>query len=147
MSRLAAAAGWQVARLSRSESPAAAHDIVICDTIGDLAVLFSVAWVAVLGGSLVKHGGHNPLEAVVWGVPVLTGPHTYNFSAICAALLDAGAMERVEDASSLADSLLRLLTNTEQRRVMGEAGSGVMQANRGALARVLSLVDQALARA
>lgn len=139
-------AGWQVARRSRSSGPLPAGDAVLLgDTMGELLLLLSAAQVAMIGGSLVAHGGHNMLEAAAWGVPVVTGPHVFNFAEISELLEAAGAMVRVQEAGELGACLLALLADPQRRRQMGEAGQGVVASNRGARERLLALVAAHLA--
>ena len=88
--------GWDVVRRSAGITPGAGNDIILVDTVGELAVLQSVATVVVVGGSLVPRGGHNPLEAAAWGVPLVCGPHMENFQGICRQLVAAGAMIQLQ---------------------------------------------------
>ena len=97
---------------------------------------------AIIGGSLVNHGGHNVLEASAWGVPVVTGPYMFNFSEISDLLVEAGAMTQLSDPAELGDTLTMLLQNPAARREMGEAGQRVVADNRGAKKRLLALIDQ-----
>jgi len=141
----ALAQGWLVARRSSKESPTAQVDVLLCDTMGELALLFSVASVAVIGGSMVKHGGHNPLEAAAWGVPVVSGPHMFNFTAVSAALQEAGAMIRLEDPDELASYLAQLMQDADGRDAMGAAGRQVLDQNRGAGEKLMELLAAQLA--
>jgi len=141
---LCAARGWQVQRRSGGVPPGPADDIVLGDTMGELLLLLSCASVAVIGGSLVNHGGHNVLEASAWGVPVVTGPHMFNFAEISDLLVDAGAMTRLADPAQLGSCLVELLANGDLRRTMGEAGQRVVADNRGAKKHLLELIDKQL---
>lgn len=142
---LAAAGGWRVLRRSQGGDPGAAVDIVLGDTMGELALLFSVASVALIGGSLVPHGGHNTLEAAAWGVPVVSGPHLFNFAAVSELLLEADAMIALRDPGDLGTCLSQLLGDPQRCRAMGAAGQRVVADNRGARKRLLQLVAQQLA--
>ncbi|RMD80337.1 MAG: 3-deoxy-D-manno-octulosonic acid transferase, partial [Gammaproteobacteria bacterium] len=84
------ARGWAVARRSAGP-PAPGAQVYLADTLGELPALYAAADAAFVGGSLFPHGGHNPLEAAVLGVPVAAGPHTFNFAGPCRALEEAGA--------------------------------------------------------
>lgn len=137
-------AGWVLARRSSGRAPAAEVDILLGDTMGELLLLLSSATVAVIGGSLVEHGGHNVLEASVWGVPVVTGPYMFNFEEISALLVAAGGMRRLSDSEQLAPCLIHLLGDAEQRAAMAAAGLRVLEANRGAKQRLLELLDEQL---
>jgi len=137
--------GWAVLRRSGGADPSAVDDILLGDTMGELLLLLGTATVAVVGGSLVAHGGHNVLEAAVWGVPVISGPHMENFGDISEQLCAAGGMRQLQDPAWLAPCLLDLLRDPELRRRMGAAGREVVAENRGASARLLDLVAGQLA--
>ena len=128
-------------RRSSGLSPGPSDDIVLGDTMGELLLLLSLATVAVIGGSLVEHGGHNVLEASAWGVPVVTGPHMFNFAEISELLTGAGAMTALEQPENLGRCLSELFANQQRREQMGAAGLQLVADNRGAKARLLALVD------
>lgn len=119
-------------------------DILVLDTLGELAALTAAADVSFIGGSLVPHGGHNPLEAAAFGVPVITGPHTFNFLQIFRALRRAGGAIEVIDAETLGQSVTELLTQEVYRREVGSAASRYVEENQGALVRQHALIDQLL---
>ena len=138
-------AGFGLARRSLHE-PCPAHVAVyLGDSMGELAVFFAAADVAFVGGSLVPTGGHNLLEPAAAGLPVLAGPHTFNFAAITRLLRERGALTQVADADGLAAVLRRWLTDAAERARVGEQGRRVIVENRGALGRVTALVDACLA--
>jgi 3-deoxy-D-manno-octulosonic-acid transferase len=139
--------GWKVARRSTGVSPGPGVDVLLGDTMGELLLLLSVGRVAVIGGSLVPHGGHNVLEAAAWGVPVVTGPYMFNFEEISGLLVEAGAMVRLQDPAELPACLQALLADPDRRREMGAAGQRVVADNRGARKRLLALVAEKLAEA
>ncbi len=134
------AAAWRVLRRSSGLVPDLDTDIVLGDTMGELLLLLATARIAIIGGSLVPHGGHNVLEAAVWGVPVVTGPWMFNFSAISDLMVEAGAMLRLADVTQLSGELLALLDNPARAEAMGEAGLAVVDANRGAQQKLQGLV-------
>lgn len=119
-------------------------DILVLDTLGELAALTAAADVSFIGGSLVPHGGHNPLEAAAFGVPVITGPHTFNFLQIFRALRRVGGAIEVIDAETLGQSVTELLTQEVYRREVGNAASRYVEENQGALVRQHALIDQLL---
>ena len=139
--------GWQVLRRSTGVKPTAGDDIILGDTMGELLLLLGVATVAVMGGSLVRRGGHNVLEAAAWGVPVVTGPHMFNFAAASDLLVSAGAMVMLEDVRQLAPCLVELLDDPQRRLRMGAAALQIMADNRGAQGKLLELVAGNLAGA
>ena len=129
--------GLACARRSHDEAVTASVQVYLGDTMGELLGLFGAADVAFVGGSLVPTGGHNPLEPLAMGVPVIMGPHVFNFQVICDALKEAGALVTVQDDEALADAIHRLLEDRVLREKQVEAGQAVLAANRGALDRQL----------
>lgn len=121
-------------------------DVVIGDTMGELQRLYAASDVAFVGGSLVPHGGQNILEACAVSVPVVFGPHMFHFEEISVLALQRDAGRQVRDVAELVDAVGRYLDDTELRRAAGEAAHSLMEANHGALARTLELMDAALQR-
>ncbi|WP_424810472.1 3-deoxy-D-manno-octulosonic acid transferase [Roseococcus sp. YIM B11640] len=115
------------ARRSEGKLPGVAA-VYIADTMGELGLFYRLATCAFIGGSLVPHGGQNPLEAARLGCPVLFGPHMENFADASAALLAAGAARRVPDAAALAATLSGMLTRPEEAAAMGSAALHVVSA-------------------
>ncbi|MEO6212781.1 MAG: 3-deoxy-D-manno-octulosonic acid transferase [Vicinamibacterales bacterium] len=143
--RMARRAGWNVARRTelRVDSEPR-NDVVILDTIGELAQLYQVGTVVFVGGSLVDSGGHNILEPAVFGKPILFGPHMENFAEIAAAFLDNGAAVQVKNGRELETALLGLLGDPVRRASLGAAARALVEANRGARAKSLSVIAQLL---
>ncbi len=115
--------------------------VVLGDTMGELMMFYAAADVAFVAGSLVPIGGHNLLEPASVGLPVLTGPHNFNSEEIAQLLLDAGAARIVTDPLQLAHSVSGLFADPARRAAMGAAGKAVLDANRGALDRLLRLIE------
>ncbi len=137
-------AGYGVSRRSDG-GPCPAHDqVYLADTVGELPLLYAAADVAFVGGSLVPLGAHNVLEPAALGVPVIVGPHAFNFAEITARLVAAGACQQVTDAGALADTVTELLENPDLRARMGRAGQRLVEGNRGATRAVIALVDEIL---
>src|SRR5450631_867627 len=105
--------------------------IFLLDSIGELASIYSLAWVAFVGGSLVAAGGHNPLEPAQFGVPIVMGPHYGNFRGIVGALRAEQAIEIVA-AEDLANGLIALFADREQALSMGERARNVFEREAGA---------------
>ncbi len=118
------------------------YQVLLLDTLGELADFYAAADVAFVGGSLVPIGGHNLLEPAALGLPVLSGPEQFNAPQIAQALRAQGALTLVHDADELAAALSRLVSDREARARQGAAGRAVIEANRGALARLLKLVER-----
>lgn len=132
---------WHVLTRSSGIDPDQSVDIVLGDTMGELPLFLGAASVAFIGGSLVARGGHNMLEASAWGVPVLSGPHVFNFADISQMLEGAGALQFVASADELAKTLVNLIGDQSGRLSMGAAGLAVVEQNRGATEKLLALVD------
>ena len=118
--------------------------VFLGDSMGELPLFYAAADLAFIGGSLVPTGGHNPLEAAALGVPLLFGPHMFNFAEISRLLLREKAALQVRDATGLADSVVLLLRDAEQCHALGENGRRVVEANRGALERLMKIVSASL---
>jgi len=138
--------GFTVARRGRSEQPSAETQILLGDTMGELPLFFGACDLAFVGGSLIPVGGHNLMEPAAWGVPVLSGSHLFNFSEASALLLAAGGLEICNSPTEIAQAVLRLLDNDELCQQRGGAALAVVEANRGAMARLLAIIEQLLAR-
>jgi 3-deoxy-D-manno-octulosonic-acid transferase len=143
--RLARKTGLDVARRTELRVDAEPrHDIVVLDTIGELAQLFQVATVVFVGGSLVDAGGHNILEPAVFGKPIIFGPYMQNFAEIARAFLDNGAGIEVKTARELETALLELAGDPVRRARLGAAARALVEANRGARVRSLEAIAQLL---
>jgi 3-deoxy-D-manno-octulosonic-acid transferase len=121
-------------------------DVVIGDTMGELQRLYAASDVAFVGGSLVRHGGQNILEACAVSVPVVFGPHMFHFEEISVLALGRGAARQVHDVDALVEAVTRYLEEPELRRAAGEAAHSLMDDNHGALQRTLQLMDETLGR-
>ena len=114
-----------------------AAEILLLDTIGELAGIFELADVVFVGGSLVPTGGHNLLEPAYWGKPIVFGPHMENFRDIAQQFTAAGAAMQVQSARELAPAVLTLLRNQDQRIRMGDQARQLMEQGAGATERTL----------
>ncbi len=135
----AARRGFNVSRVSRGAA-ARGTDVLLVDTMGELAALYAVAGSAFVGGSLIRVGGHNLLEPLAAGVPVLFGPYTEHVAELAAALLRCGAGLRVDDAGALGRAWANLATHPDERSRRVASGDELLAANRGALYRAADLV-------
>jgi len=139
---LARAEGLRVVRrtdLAVDSEPRA--DVVILDTIGELAHLFQVATVVFVGGSLVDQGGHNILEPAVHGKPIVFGPHMENFAEIAEAFLRGQAAVQVQGPAELATTIVRLTGDSVERARLGAAARALVEANRGAKPKTLAAIE------
>jgi 3-deoxy-D-manno-octulosonic-acid transferase len=119
-------------------------DVLLLDTIGELATLYAVGTVVCVGGSFVSIGGHNVLEPAAQRRAILFGPHMHNFQQIAAALLEAGGALQVPTPAALGAAVGDLLRHPERRQAMGEAAYRVLQENRGAIDRTVQLIERLL---
>jgi len=143
--KLARRAGWNVARRSELRVDAdPRHDVVILDTIGELAQLYQVATVVFVGGSLVDTGGHNILEPAVFGKPIVFGPYMQNFAEISRTFLENGAAVQVQSDRELESALLDLLGDSVRRAGLGAAARALVEANRGARTKTMAAITQVL---
>jgi 3-deoxy-D-manno-octulosonic-acid transferase len=120
-------------------------EIIVLDTIGDLAAVYGVADVAFVGGSLIKKGGHNPLEPAQFGVPVVMGPSFENFRDIVAKMREAGGIRIVKDEVELGRMIAELLGDPAEAKAIGEAGRRVFEEQQGATARSVKAIVSVVA--
>ena len=118
--------------------------VVLVDTLGELSRLYGLADWAFVGGSLVYHGGHNPIEAALWELPILCGPHTYNFAEITNQLAESGALQVVEDADSMTQVARGLLAKPRNAKQFGRASLPVVERNRGSMQRQQQRIEALL---
>jgi len=155
--RLLAASGQTVVRRSRLPAPEAGADatggaadcppdVLLLDSMGELASLFRQAAAAFIGGTLVGTGGHNPLEAARYGIPIAVGPSMQNFRDMAERFDAAGAWRRVADGADLGRVWGEWLADPTAARAQGERAAALMMENRGALARTLEMLAPILAR-
>jgi 3-deoxy-D-manno-octulosonic-acid transferase len=135
----------EVARRSLHDPVTEKIQVYLGDTMGELNVLIGAVNVAFIGGSFAKIGGHNVLEAAAQGIPVIVGPHTFNFELITRQLIQIGGAERVYNAEELAKLLQTWLTDAAARVEVGEAGQKLVADNRGALDKLEKLVEKIIA--
>jgi 3-deoxy-D-manno-octulosonic-acid transferase len=130
--------------LRRSTATAVTSEcqVLLGDSMGEMWFYFALADIAFVGGSLVNTGCHNVLEPAALGIPVITGPSQFNFATICKQLEESGALKKVANEQELAEQVLLLLGNSEWRKAMGSAGKLVTEQNRGALLRLVELIDR-----
>jgi 3-deoxy-D-manno-octulosonic-acid transferase len=143
--RTARDAGFVVAK--RSELPIDAEpraDVVVLDTLGELAQLYQVSTAVFVGGSLENHGGHNILEPAIYGKPIVFGPHMQNFKEIAAAFLGNDAAIQVQTERELNTTLLALVTDPVRCARLGAAARALVEANRGAKTKTLDVIRELL---
>lgn len=131
------AIGLTVAQRSRGEPIAAEVDVYLADTIGELGLWYRLTEVAFVGGSLVAHGGQNPLEPAKLGCAIVTGPHTANFSRVVAEMTAAGALREIGGPAELTAAVADLLAEPEARRKLAAAADAYASAQADVLDRMM----------
>jgi len=119
--------------------------VYLADTMGEMLLLLASADLAIMGGSFIEHGGHNPLEACALSKAVIMGPSDYNFAAITQQLIQQGAMQQAS-AEQLTICIRQLLERPEMRAEMGQNGMRVVAENQGAVKHLTELVSEKLYR-
>jgi 3-deoxy-D-manno-octulosonic-acid transferase len=145
--RLAAARGFRVGRRSTGALPTADTTIYVADTMGELGLFYRAGNFAFLGGSLIKHGGQNPLEAAQLGTAVITGPYTENFEEIFRVLLNAQGEGRVCNVDELMALVLNLAANPVAASRLGRIAKEAAETLGGALGRTVEAAETLLAHA
>lgn len=143
---MAKIAGVEARRRSQGVLPHAATEIYVSDTLGELGLLYRLAPVVFMGGSLIPHGGQNPIEPIKLGAAVLHGQHVKNFADIYAALDNAGGAQPVADGADLARRLALLLSDQEARAKLAAAGERTVQILAGAVERTMAALEPYLAQ-
>jgi 3-deoxy-D-manno-octulosonic-acid transferase len=129
---------------ARACSPSTA--VFLGDTMGEVPLFYAASDVAFVGGSLAPVGGHNLLEPAAQGLPVITGPHVFNAQDIADMFVETNACRMVSDERALAAAIADLLTNPDKAAELGKNALDLVEQNRGALARLLVLLDPLLVR-
>jgi 3-deoxy-D-manno-octulosonic-acid transferase len=142
----AGAEGLTSARRSQGGRPHGGVDLYVADTLGELGLFYRLGRIVYLGGSLVPHGGQNPIEPTRLRSAVLHGPHVHNFTQVYRALDAAGGALPVTDADALAAALDALLADRPRIDAMSRAGAAALQPFEGAVARTLSVLDPFIAQ-
>jgi 3-deoxy-D-manno-octulosonic-acid transferase len=129
-------AGLMPVRVSKAEGAAAdGSRVFILDTIGRLNEAFSIATLVFMGGSLVNHGGQNPLEPAAFGKPVLFGPHMFNFRGVVDVLMANDAAVQLKEGEDLSEKIASLMNDRNRMRDLGWNAKRALAANRGVTMR------------
>ncbi len=133
VSALVHESGMETVRQTQVRGKVSSHArIVVADLLGELPAMLGGADLAFVGGSLVKRGGHNLIEPAAWALPVLSGPHTFNFQDIRQRLQDAGGLIPVKTAAELGYAVVRLLGSAQLSEQCGRAAASVVKQGQGA---------------
>src|SRR5450432_595565 len=141
IARMVEASGLHGALRSREELPTAATDIYVADTMGELGLFYRLAPIVFMGGSLVPHGGQNPIEAIKLGASVVHGPHVFNFTDVYEALDSADGARQADTQEALVKQLGRLLADPAACEVSVRAAERVVERLGGALERTLAALE------
>jgi 3-deoxy-D-manno-octulosonic-acid transferase len=121
--------------------------VILLDTIGELAFLYSIASIVFVGGSLIPAGGHNILEPAVFGKPIIVGPYTHNIQEMVSEFLEARAIvqlridPKLKFTEQLVEAFSSLLIDKSKSQTMGEAARALVERNRGATNKTLLLIS------
>jgi len=138
---IASAGGLSAVLRSVGRMPDATDDIYVVDTLGELGLVYRLAPIVFVGGSLASHGGQNPVEPIKLGAAILHGPHVWNFAEIYSALDAAGGAEQVSDAGKLAVRVRAWLADPGERAGVVKAARETVATLGGALDRTLGAID------
>jgi 3-deoxy-D-manno-octulosonic-acid transferase len=144
---IAAQAGLRASRRSEGIHPDRATDVYVADTVGEMGLFYRLSPIVVMGGSLVAHGGQNPIEPAKLGAAILHGPHVHNFEDVYAAIDLARGALMVNDSAALARAVSELLTNTALTRDMARAAGEAVQSLGGAVERTMQSIEPFIVQA
>jgi 3-deoxy-D-manno-octulosonic-acid transferase len=141
VARTVVASGLHVALRSHEELPTATTDIYVADTMGELGLFYRLAPIVFMGGSLVEHGGQNPIEAIKLGASIVHGPHVFNFTDVYEALDSVGGARRADSREALVKQLGQWLADPAAREVSAASAARVVEQLGGALDRTLTALE------
>ncbi|MEA2940925.1 MAG: 3-deoxy-D-manno-octulosonic-acid transferase [Bradyrhizobium sp.] len=141
IARMIAASGLHVSLRSHEDLPTATTDIYVADTMGELGLFYRLAPIVFMGGSLVKHGGQNPIEAIKLGAAIVHGPHVFNFAEVYDALDAAGGAKQADGQQALVKQIGQWLADPAARQASVEAAGRVVEQLGGALERTLGALE------
>ena len=138
---LITASGLKPALRSRDELPTAATDVYVADTMGELGLFYRLSDIVFMGGSLIRHGGQNPIEAIKLGAAIVHGPHVFNFADVYEALDHSGGARQADTQELLIKQLGQLLADPAVRHKIQQSGAGVVEDLGGALNRTMTALE------
>ncbi|GAA3926574.1 lipid IV(A) 3-deoxy-D-manno-octulosonic acid transferase [Litoribacillus peritrichatus] len=138
--------GLNMARRSKGDLCLPDTDVYLGDTMGELMMMYQASDVAFIGGSLIEHGGHNPMEPAALAKPILTGSHTFNFDEIMKMMVSAGSVLQIQNGIELMSEVQNVFTDADLYQTMSKAGIDVVKKNQGALKYLIELIDNELKR-
>ena len=129
-----------MARIEFDRSSIDGSQVLLGDSMGEMFTYYAMADVAILGGSLLEHGGQNLIEPCSVGTPVIMGPHTFNFAEAAEQATVHGAAIRVSTAKQAVISALALINEPERRSAMSGRGTAFADAHRGATSKTMKVL-------
>lgn len=144
VARIITESGFNMARRSQPSSWNEDAQVLLGDTMGEMMKAFSISDITWVGGSFAEIGGHNPIEPAVLAKPVFTGPHIFNFNEIYCDLINAGGAQMVENETELARRIVELMQAPDENQDMGKKALQVIENNRGALDKTVSVIEEYL---
>ena len=125
-------------------TPSVLETVLVLDTIGQLKLFYSLAWLVFVGGSLIKHGGQNMIEPAFFAKPILFGPHTFNFKDIASMFISGGGALLVRDTASLTKAISTIYEDEVSATNMGKRAKEIVISNQGATAETIDAVKTIL---
>jgi len=119
----------------------ATTDVYVADTMGELGLFYRLSPIVFMGGSLIRHGGQNPIEAIKLGAAIVHGPHVFNFADVYEALDASGGARQADTQELLVKQLGQLLADPAVRDKLQHAGAGVVEQLGGALERTMTALE------
>ncbi len=133
-----------IKRSEHNDSEMSNVDVFIGDTMGELLIFYAAADLAFVGGSLVEKGGQNPLEPAAIGLPILTGPYTFNFATITEQLKQRNVEIQVNNATELAEQVIDLLSDPMRRQQKAHEAKKFVAENKGSVLKQMQLIENLL---
>jgi 3-deoxy-D-manno-octulosonic-acid transferase len=144
VAQLASSPGWKVVRRTALDAPPREADVMILDTIGELASVYGRADMVFVGGSLATWGGHNLVEPAIVGKPIVFGPHMSNFKEMARMFIEADAAIQVDNRERLTEALKELMRDPDRRTSLGKNASELVRSNRGAGQKTVEIAHRLL---
>ena len=141
VARLVEATGLSMVRRSEGRPITQSTQVLLADSMGEMLLWFGISTIATIGGSLIERGGHNPLEAMAFGLPIVTGRHVFNFQDVYKQLDNLQAVRWVTDTDELHDTWLGLLVETSTAQRIGAQAQQMFAKHRGATSRTLAVIS------
>lgn len=136
--------GLQMATRSQFGQVSHTTQVIVGDSMGELLLWYAAADIAFIGGSLIQHGGHNPLEAGAFDLPIVSGQYVYNFMDIFPIMEHEGGAVLVESEQALLKQMQQWLASPEQRQIVGQQASALLRRNKGVVQSLCDIVASQL---